>query len=259
MLAAFGRRWADTAHVLGLPDGWLEDPRVREVQDTLVALLGPQISRTKLFGFKDPRTARLMPMWQRVFSALGATPRYVFCVRDPAQVARSLSARDGIVQGQGEYRWLIYNADAVAGVAGAPVCVVPYEDWFSCPLETARRLASFPRVAGARRGAGAPSSRSRPAARRDSSSAGARTGAPASPPHPGRSFIRRFDTGLPVYCACLAEFLQFVQPLLVEREVLQASVAAQNRVIGDLNALVSRLRAERGGRRLRQEGHGLCP
>jgi hypothetical protein len=33
-----------------------------------------------------------------------------------------------------------------------------------------------------------------------------------------------------------------VQPLLVEREVLRASVADQNRVIGDLNGVIRDLR-----------------
>ena len=84
-----------------------------------------------------------MPMWQQVFADLCATPRFVLCARDPAQVAHSLAARDQMTRGQAEYRWLVHYADAVAGVAGARVCVVPYEDWFSRPLETAQRLASF--------------------------------------------------------------------------------------------------------------------
>jgi hypothetical protein len=38
-----------------------------------------------------------------------------------------------------------------------------------------------------------------------------------------------------------------VQPLLVATEVLRASVAEQNRVIGDLNALIRRLRQKNPG------------
>src|SRR5271156_678413 len=132
VFTAFGRRWADASHVLALPEGWLDDARVQQVQAALVGYMAPRIGAGQAFGFKDPRTARLE-----------AVPRYVFCVRDPGQVARSLSARDRMTRGQAEYRWLVYNADAVAGVAGAQVCVVPYEDWFLRPQVTARRLASF--------------------------------------------------------------------------------------------------------------------
>jgi hypothetical protein len=250
VFAAFSRRWADLSHVLALPDGWLEDPRVRKVQAALVGWLAPRIGGRRAFGFKDPRTARLMPMWRQVFADLGAAPRYVLCVRDPAQVARSLAARDRMARGQAEYRWLVYNADAVAGVAGAPVCVVPYEDWFSRPVETARRLAAF--VGAAELDADHVRAVIDPDLRHDEEDA---PPARAMARRLHRQILRavtaeRFDTDLPAFCTCVAEFEQLVQPLLVETEVLRVSVSDQHRVIGDLNALVRQLRVARMG----QEG-----
>jgi hypothetical protein len=245
VFAAFGRRWADAAHVLALPDGWLDDGRVQQVQAALVGYMAPRIGGGRAFGFKDPRTARLMPLWRQVFARLEAVPRYVFCVRDPAQVARSLSARDRMTRGQAEYRWLVYNADAVAGVAGAPVCVVPYEDWFSRPVETARRLAAFV-------GMDEPDAEHvraviDPELRHDEEET---LPARAMARRLHRQILRavtagRFDTDLPAFCTCVAEFEQLVQPLLVETEVLRVSVADQHRVIGDLNALVRQLRLAR--------------
>jgi len=245
VFAAFGRRWADAAHVLALPDGWLDDARVRQVQAALVGYLAPRIGGERAFGFKDPRTARLMPMWRQVFADIGVVPRYVLCVRDPAQVARSLSARDRMARGQAEYRWLVYNADAVAGVAGAPVCVVPYEDWFSRPQETARRLASF--VGAEEPDAELVRALIDPDLRHDEEEA---LPARAMARRLHRQILRavttgRFDTDLPAFCTCVAEFEQLVQPLLVETEVLRVSVSDQHRVIGDLNALVRQLRVAR--------------
>jgi hypothetical protein len=246
VFAAFGRRWVDASHVLALPDGWLEDARVQQVQAALVGWLAPRLGGGRAFGFKDPRTARLMPMWRQVYERLGAVPRYVFCVRDPAQVARSLSARDRMARGQAEYRWLVYNADAVAGVAGAPVCVVPYEDWFSRPVETARRLAAF--VGMGEPDAGQVHSVIDPDLRHDDEAA---VPARAMARRLHRQILRavvagRFDIDLPAFCTCVAEFEQLVQPLLVETEVLRVSVADQHRVIGDLNGLVRQLRLARG-------------
>jgi hypothetical protein len=245
VFTAFGRRWADASHVLALPEGWLDDARVQQVQAALVGYMAPRIGAGRAFGFKDPRTARLMPLWQQVFSRLEAVPRYVFCVRDPGQVARSLSARDRMTRGQAEYRWLVYNADAVAGVAGAPVCVVPYEDWFSRPVETARRLAAFV-------GMDEPESDHvramiDPELRHDEEET---LPARAMARRLHRQILRavtvgRFDTDLPAFCTCVAEFEQLVQPLLVETEVLRVSVAEQHRVIGDLNGLVRQLRLSR--------------
>ena len=245
VFAAFGRQWADTAPVLALPDGWLDDPRVRQVQAALVGYLAPRIGGRSAFGFNDPRTARLMPMWRQVFADLCAIPRFVMCVRDPAQVAGSLSARDGMSRGQAEYRWLVHYADAVAGIAGAPVCVVPYEDWFSRPLETAQRLASF---IGAE-GPDAEEVRAviDPDLRHDQEDA---PPARAMARRLYRQILRavtvgRFDTDLPAFCTCVAEFEQLVQPLLVETERLRVSVSDQHRVIGDLNAQVRQLRVAR--------------
>jgi hypothetical protein len=245
VFAAFGRRWADATHALALPEGWLDDPRVRQVQAALVGYLAARIGGRNVFGFKDPRTARLMPMWREVFADLGVAPRFVLCVRDPAQVAHSLCVHDRITRGQAEYRWLVYNADAVAGVAGAPVCVVPYEDWFSRPLETAQRLASF--VGAEEPNADEVRTVIDPDLRHDQEDA---LPARAMARRLHRQILRavtvgRFDTDLPAFCTCVAEFEELVQPLLVEAEVLRMSVSDQHRVIGDLNALVRQLRMAR--------------
>jgi len=240
VFAAFNRGWAQTSHALALPDHWLEDDRVWVVREALIAWLRPRVGRA-LFGFKDPRTARLMPLWRQVFEALEVTPRFVFCVRDPAQVARSISARDKPAVAQSEYRWLIYNADAVLGVGRDQVCVVPYEDWFTAPLETAGRLAAFAGVA--------PDmelvNRVVDGSLRHDSLAVNPAGRMARRLHTlieGCVEERRFGAAVQAFCAGVVDFAQQVQPLLVDAEVLRASVAAQNRVIGDLEAALRQAR-----------------
>ena len=249
VFAIFGRAWSSAAHVLSLPVHWLEDPRVYAVRGALIDYLAPRIAAgpgARGWGVKDPRMARLLPLWRQVFAALGVTPRFVFCVRDPAQVARSLTLRDKLARDQAEYRWLVYNADAISGLGGDPVCIIPYEHWFERPVETAARLANW---------AGAPTLAADelariidPALRHDTLDHGQ-----------SRPLARRlhrlllrgtagghFEADLRNLCTCLGEFEQQVQPLLVETEILRVSVADQNRVIGDLNAAITRLR--RNGR-----------
>jgi hypothetical protein len=63
------------------------------------------------FGFKDPRTTRLMPMWHQVISELNLAPKIIFCLRNPSQVARSLNVRDGFSRDICEYRWFSYTVD----------------------------------------------------------------------------------------------------------------------------------------------------
>jgi hypothetical protein len=243
VFAMFGRGWNTSAHVLAMPAQWLDDPRVAAVGRELVAWLLPQWATVR-FGFKDPRTARLLPLWRQVFAKLGATPRWVFCVRDPAQVARSVSKRDRMPPQQGAYRWQIYNADAVRGVDDDPVCIIPYEHWFTRPEETGARLAGF---IGA---APPPTALLRhlidPALRHDAIAAPA-AGVLGQTLY-GHILASvqggQFTAELRDYCTVMADFERAVQPLLTDMEVLRVSVIEQNRVIADLDGA---LRAARRG------------
>ncbi len=243
VLALFGRGWNDPAHHLPLPDGWWEDARVASVQDQLVAFLQPRFGAAPHFGFKDPRTARLLALWPPVLQRIGAAPAYVFCVRNPAQVARSVSARDSFPADQAAYRWLIYNAHAVCGVGESPVCVMAYEDWFAAPQAALARLAAF---------VGAPPPAPTLLALID---AGLRHDAPAPPDTIApiaadlhRQIAESTTRFPPDLLACAATILgceQAVMPFLRDAAILRASLAAQTRAITDLQALVAQLRAAR--------------
>jgi hypothetical protein len=240
----FRRQWGSPSHVLDMPEHWLADPRVHEVRDRAAAWLQPRVDGLRPFGFKDPRTTVLLPFWHQVFAQIGADPRYVFCVRDPAQVARSLHLRDGMERGQAEYRWLTYNVEAIAALGATPACIVPYEAWFDRPQETAARLA---------RHVGLPEPSA--AAVREVIDAGLRHDdaaiAPASPLAARLHRAILADAGLGAisadlraFAAMVREFKTQVQPLLTDMEVMRIGMNEQRRVIGDLQALVRKLREE---------------
>ena len=42
----------------------------------------------KIWGFKDPLTAILLPMWQEIFDELHLEPFYIQAVRHPGSVGR---------------------------------------------------------------------------------------------------------------------------------------------------------------------------
>lgn len=242
VFAQFGRSWSDSSHALALPPHWLDDPEVQRLHKALADWLAPQLASGFPWGFKDPRTARLLPLWRQVFADLDVVPRFVFCVRDPAQVARSLSERDRMESAQAEYRWLAYNAQAITDLGADQVCVIPYEDWFARPRETAARLARW--VCAPPLPPEALDALIDPDLRHDSDAQ-----LPARPLAARlHKLISRsaagdgFSADLRGFCACLGEFEQQVQPLLVDVEVLRASVADQNRVIRDLHAALSRAR-----------------
>ncbi len=134
VLRHFDRDYYDPKHARPLPVGWWADPAVRLIRDEITAWLRGRMGSSRRFGLKDPRTVRLMPMWKEILADLDVQPRFVFCLRHPAPVAKSMAERDKLTVAEGAYRWLVYNTEAVNGLGGAPVHIVPYDRWFTEPL-----------------------------------------------------------------------------------------------------------------------------
>ena len=240
----FRRQWGSPSHVLDMPEHWLGDPRVQELRKRSAGWLQPRVGALRPFGFKDPRTTLLLRFWKQVFSDIGAVPHYVFCVRNPAQVARSLFARDSMERGQAEFRWLHYNIEAVRAMDGLPVCIIPYEHWFDDPMQTAARLAAHV-------GLPAPSAEAVrqviDADLRHDDGAVAPAAALAQRLH--RTIAKNalkpsIGRDLHKLVSVLIEMKDQVQPLLIEAEVARVGGNEQRRVIGDLQGLVRKLREE---------------
>lgn len=249
ILALFGRQWDSDAHHLALPEAWWEDERVGRIRARLVAWLRPRLEQGKLFGFKDPRISRLLALWPDILDELLTDPVFVYCLRDPAQVSRSLAARDDLAPGRAEHRWLVYNAAAVHGMGAEPVCIVPYEDWFTAPRETIGRLAGFI-GAGEAHVAGLVERTVDRALRHDGPVA--RTALPVVSKLHGLILACR-DTGqfspeLRLVAETLVGHEQLCMPMLRDAVMLREGVREQNRVIRELNALVGEMQGFRRGR-----------
>ena len=244
-LAILGRGWNTPTHHLALPEAWWTDPRIEPVRRGLVTYLRRSMAHGRPFGFQDPRTSRLLALWPEILGELSLDPTYVFCVRNPAQVARSITARDQLAGDQAAYRWLVYNAQAVQGVGQARVCVIGYESWFTDAAAALDRLARFVGLPG------------RPdlttlvdaGLRHDTDSA-------ADPVAPVAMRLHRallvageqFDERLLDLAETILGCERAVMPFLRDAALLPLSVAEQNRAIGDLHGLVERLRGRGEGK-----------
>jgi hypothetical protein len=87
----FNQDYLGHFHDFGLPVAWRADPRVAEIRREIVTFLHRR-KGNGYFGFKDPRTVRLMPMWHQIFNELKFAPRSCCAQRNLAQVA-GLSTR----------------------------------------------------------------------------------------------------------------------------------------------------------------------
>jgi hypothetical protein len=142
ILRSFNRVYESVAHDFCLPAAWWADQRVASVRREIVAYLQGRMEGAP-FGFKDPRTVRLMPIWHQIFAELKLAPKIVYCLRDPVQVGRSVHARDGLSPELAQYRWLVYNIEFFRHTKMYEFCTVEYEAWFEEPVKNVARLRSF--------------------------------------------------------------------------------------------------------------------
>ena len=94
-----------------------------------------------LWGFKDPRTCRLLSFWRDVFDSAGCTVNYVIVLRNPLSVASSLNTRNRIPVEKSYFLWLQHLLPAVLGSAGSPRLVVDYDLLMESPLEQVGRIS----------------------------------------------------------------------------------------------------------------------
>ena len=142
ILSLFNRGYFTPFHDLPLPIAWWADPRVFRIRREIIKFLQERMGEG-LFGFKDPRTVRMMPIWHQILDELVLEPKIVFCLRNPAQVSRSLVARDGLDADDAEYRWFSYIADFFRYTSGHNICTIKYETWFDDPSSNLQKLLSF--------------------------------------------------------------------------------------------------------------------
>jgi hypothetical protein len=142
ILRLFNRDYFGRFHDFALPVAWWADPSVVQIRREIGAFLEKRMGNGH-FGFKDPRTVRLMPVWHQILNELKLAPKIVLCLRNPAQVARSLQARDSLDAAIGEYRWLVHMIDFFRYTSGFEFCTVEYEEWFENPALNIEKLQKF--------------------------------------------------------------------------------------------------------------------
>jgi glycosyltransferase involved in cell wall biosynthesis len=104
-------------------------------------LLQRKLEGASIWAFKDPRTARLLPFWQKVFADLDLHHSYVISVRHPISVAQSLARRDGFAPVKSYYLWLEHLLGALTATSGCPRIVVDYDALLSQPNVEIKRIA----------------------------------------------------------------------------------------------------------------------
>jgi hypothetical protein len=133
LLATLGMRW-DTFAPMSVE-------RVQFIQRAELigqakSMLGSKISGSddKLFGFKEPRTTKLLPFWLKVFQGEPYQVAYLLPYRNPLSVAQSLNKRDGFELTKSYLLWLLHVVPCLAETAGSQRMLVNYDDLLADPV-----------------------------------------------------------------------------------------------------------------------------
>ncbi len=131
-----------------LPDGFECRSDVKELLLEAVLMLREKLAGNDLFALKDPRTCRLLPFWQLVFSHLDLSVAYVIAVRHPLSVADSLDKRNQFPTRKSLWLWLQHYSSAINDTNGMPRLFVDYDQLLAEPQQQLQRLASWLGLSG---------------------------------------------------------------------------------------------------------------
>jgi glycosyltransferase involved in cell wall biosynthesis len=95
-----------------------------------------------IWGFKDPRTCRLLFFWQGVFQAMECDVCFVIVLRNPLSVAASLTKREQMPEEKSYLLWLQHLLPAVMNTEGQKRVIVDYDNFMDSPFEQLSRISS---------------------------------------------------------------------------------------------------------------------
>lgn len=122
ILAYFGLTWNTLCQ---LPNGWQHLPGVAPFASELSELIA-QRSTNPIWGIKDPRLCRLLPLWLNVLNKMGISPHFLISIRNPYEVAESLAHRDDIGLHSSLLLWFIHNLEAEYYTRSYPREIIQY-------------------------------------------------------------------------------------------------------------------------------------
>ena len=105
------------------------------------ALLKSKLESGRVYAFKDPRTAIILPFWQSVFEDLELKVSYVVSVRNPLESAVSLEKREGFPTIKGLLLWAKHIIEALRSTSGKPRIFVSYDNILENPEHELIRIA----------------------------------------------------------------------------------------------------------------------
>lgn len=121
---------------------WFQSDAALAYREECRNILRAEFGAAPAFVVKDPRICRCLPFWLDVLEAEDVSVAVVLVLRDPAEVAASLGARDGFSRNLSLLMWLRHVLEAEAGSRSLRRSVLQYGDLLADWRSAHARLVS---------------------------------------------------------------------------------------------------------------------
>lgn len=127
----FGNHWLD--FLAPLPENWWLNDNIQPFKLKLVNIVRQNFSKSSIWGLKDPRLCRLLPLWYSIFKEISCQPYFIHIIRNPLEVAASLKKRNRLTQNVALLLWLQHILESEKSSRGYPRVFVTFDllmqDW----------------------------------------------------------------------------------------------------------------------------------
>lgn len=144
LLQTLDRYWNRESADWPIPESAWRQPEILAMKRELAEIVRRELAEAPgLWGFKDPRTVRLMPLWNDIMASLRLDPMLLISLRGPGTVATSFASKGQVPYPQAERLWTRHYFESLQYSQGAPRLVVDYDAWFADWGRQYDRLADF--------------------------------------------------------------------------------------------------------------------
>jgi hypothetical protein len=125
-------------HPPDLPASWECDPGVLPLLRRARALAA-NFPEEKPWGWKEPRASLFLPFWRQAVPNMS----FLFCLRNPLEVAESLQKRNRIAIEHGAWLWYLYTLSSLRDTQGCPRQFSFFDNYFIRRDEEIARVLDF--------------------------------------------------------------------------------------------------------------------
>lgn len=116
---------------------------LQKLKSQAIKIIDNRYGQSLHWGFKDPRTAKLLPFWQSVFDELNLKAHYIITCRNPLASAYSYQRVAGADIEFGLLLWLLHLIPAIRDTMNHRRIFVNYENILANPHKELARLEKF--------------------------------------------------------------------------------------------------------------------